>query len=86
MKGYIVNDIRTGEFITTEANCEAAASALQLLDTDALPGNWAENPRGCYIKTSTSKLYFNFGGDQNDDDVDRVSICSVLSKFFHISE
>ena len=40
-------------------------------------------PYGCYFKQSTGYLYLNMFGDRNDDDTDRISLCSKPLFTFH---
>jgi len=78
-EAYILKEVGncdgTNGFISTKASCKAAASALKLFDTDVTSGNWDNNPAGCYFKISSRTLYFNEGGNQDDTDSDRKSIC-----------
>ena len=62
-------------FIVDSNECEDAARSLSMGDTTASPGSWAAHPRGCYVKNDA--LYFNNVGDENDNDLERVSICSA---------
>ena len=69
-------------FIETIAECNAAAVDLGLADvvagTAGLPDS--DRPHGCYYKNSNpdnDKLWFNSAGNKNDDETNRVSICST---------
>ena len=62
-------------FVVDANECEDAARSLSLGDTSASPGSWAQHPRGCYVRNNA--LYFNTVGDENDNDLERVSICSA---------
>ena len=71
-------------FIETDAGCAAAATSVGLSSTTVY--DWVTatgsssgdrtNPHGCYFKKSNGLLFQNPGGDRNDDDTDRVSLCS----------
>merc|ERR1712167_400895 len=65
------------DFITSKATCEEAASALGLSDTTA--SNWEDkkNPLGCYYKLSDKRLWWNSAGNKDDDDKNRVSLCTT---------
>ena len=79
--GYVRREVGNCDghaFIETAAQCAAAAVVLGLDDTDAGAGR-AEGPLGCYWhaeRGGNNRLLFNLNGDRNDDDTDRVSICS----------
>jgi len=62
-------------FISSKAECEAAAVELRLDDTSAGNNHHIENPYGCYYKLSSRRLYFGIAGGKKDTDTDRVSIC-----------
>ena len=74
-----------GSYITTKLGCEAAAASLKVdayasvLGTPLYAGNNThyDNPFGCYYKRSTSDLYWSLTGNKNDDDTDRVSLCTT---------
>jgi hypothetical protein len=65
------------DFITSKATCEEAASALGLSDTTA--SNWEDkkNPLGCYYKLIDKRLWWNSAGNKDDDDKNRVSLCTT---------
>ena len=49
------------EFITTLAECNAAAEELGLSDTQA---TYWDTPYGCYLRNKDNKLYFNLEGNR----------------------
>jgi hypothetical protein len=69
-------------FIDTAAACSAAAAVLSLADITAAVTNTPTHPYGCYYKQSSPagyNLWFNHGGNMEDDDPDRVSICKLTT-------
>lgn len=62
--------------ILTKKECEHAAATLGLPDYTAGTNDHRDNPYGCYFTRSSGQLYFGTAGNTNDDDTDRVSICS----------
>lgn len=71
-----------GLWIESEYQCEAAATALGLDDTDAPERDegwegYPNSPYGCYYKLSTDQLIWNPTGNKVDDDTDRVSLCHL---------
>lgn len=66
----------TFDFIDSKARCKAAAEALALAGTTAGGNPHASNPYGCYFKKSDGALFWSTAGSKDDDDTDRVSICS----------
>lgn len=75
-------------FITSKAECEAAAKDLKLKDTGAgtekkaESGTDAELPQGCYYKSKGSKnkrLYFRKKGSTSSSSKARRAICVLLA-------
>ena len=62
-------------FIGARSECNLAATALGLSDNTAQAGSWGTLPYGCYFEKIAGKLYFNRGGNKDDDSTDRLFIC-----------
>lgn len=66
------------EPIYSKSQCEYAAIALGMVDKNAGSGSSSSSPYGCYYRassSSTSRLWFNPSGTQNNYDTERTAIC-----------